>query len=141
MPKHPSEEQLAFHYAVYAKVCEIPYGHVTSYGRIAKLIDCPERPRQVGMSLKYKDKYLPYLTDDEQTLLFKEEIPWWRVINSQGIISKRETVQAEKRQVERLRSENVDVEERDWTAASTPPSSWTKYHVDFAKYGWFPEEQ
>ena len=106
MARHPSEEQLAFHYAVYAKVCKIPPGHVTSYGCIAKLIDCPQRPRQVGMSLKYMSRYLCYLTDSEGRPLFKDEVPWWRVISSQGVISRRETVQDEQRQVERLKSEN-----------------------------------
>ena len=37
MPR--SEEADSWFYAVYSAVQEIPYGHVTSYGHIAKLLD------------------------------------------------------------------------------------------------------
>ncbi|VEU19332.1 DEKNAAC100807 [Brettanomyces naardenensis] len=142
MPKIPTEEQLTFHYAVYSKVCEIPYGQTTSYGHIAKLIHYPRNPRQVGMSLKHMDYYLQFLNDEDDRALFDpSSIPWWRVINSEGGISKRETPEAVRRQVERLRQEGVEVETQDWTRQSSAPSSWTPYHVNFQSYGWFPHVQ
>lgn len=141
MPKIPSDEQLAFHYAVYLKVCEISKGHVTSYGQIAKLIYCPQRPRQVGMSLKHMSYYTQFLrnptTDHE--LIQISSIPWWRVINSAGGISKRSTNREELEQVTKLRDEGIEVEKIEWTRRSNPPSSWTPYHIDLDRYGWFPE--
>lgn len=43
MPR--TDEASAFFFAVYSAVQEIPYGKVTSYGHIAKLIHCrKEKP-------------------------------------------------------------------------------------------------
>ncbi|QPG77027.1 hypothetical protein FOA43_004424 [Brettanomyces nanus] len=140
MPKIPTDEQLTFHYAVYSKILQIPKGHVTSYGQISRLIHCPRNARQVGMSLKHMDYYVEFLRDTNGDQIFDLSlIPWWRVINSQGTISKRDTDQAVLRQVQRLTDEDVEVEKFDWTSRSRPPSSWTPYHVDFQRYGWFPE--
>ncbi|KAG2161803.1 hypothetical protein D6D17_06592 [Aureobasidium pullulans] len=43
MPR--SEEAAAWTYAVYNAVREVPYGKVTSYGHIARLLGKPECPR------------------------------------------------------------------------------------------------
>lgn len=51
----------------------IPYGKVASYGQIAKLAGLPKHARLVGYVLKHLDK--------------ESQIPWYRVINSQGGIS------------------------------------------------------
>ena len=51
----------------------IPYGKVATYGQIAKLAGLPKHARLVGYVLKHLDK--------------SSEIPWYRVINSQGKIS------------------------------------------------------
>ena len=59
---------------VYALVCMIPAGRVATYGQIASYIDrCT--PRMVG--------YAMAATPPGQ------DIPWHRVINSQGLISVR----------------------------------------------------
>lgn len=51
----------------------IPYGKVASYGQIARLAGLPKHARLVGYLLKHLDK--------------ESQIPWYRVINSQGRIS------------------------------------------------------
>lgn len=103
MPR--TDEASAFFYAVYSAVQEIPYGKVTSYGHIAKLVNCrkekpeptptdrhmwltklntktAERPRQVGVCMKH-------LPNDPEATHHSGNVPWQRVINAKGIISPR----------------------------------------------------
>jgi methylated-DNA-protein-cysteine methyltransferase-like protein len=60
---------------IYATVRRIPYGRVSSYGRIAELAGYPGRARLVGYALH------------ALRLSGGEEVPWWRVINHAGRIS------------------------------------------------------
>ncbi|KZF21231.1 DNA binding methylated-DNA--cysteine S-methyltransferase [Xylona heveae TC161] len=116
-----SEEAEAWFAAVYEAVQEIPRGKVTSYGHIATLLDCPERPRQVGVSLKH----LP--SSERSDLAFHEgNVPWQRVINAKGIISPRAS--GASRQAAALRREGVEVGR----------GSLGEFTVDFSRYGWFP---
>jgi methylated-DNA-protein-cysteine methyltransferase-like protein len=55
---------------IYAVVRQIPYGRVASYGQVGKLVGCTAR--QVGYALHAS---------------LGEDVPWQRVINSQGKIS------------------------------------------------------
>src|SRR5436189_6224463 len=96
-----SDEAEAFFHAVYSAIQEIPYGKVTSYGHIAKLIgrrkdstgriismtnwNIAECPRQVGVCLKH----LPSQVDNPNAKFHNENVPWQRVINSKGMISPR----------------------------------------------------
>ena len=92
-----------FYTQVYAVVWRIPYGKVTSYGRIAKMLGRPRAARAVGYALNaLKDK-----KDDPAFT----HIPWQRVVNAQGRISivNRETSAND--QAERLRSEGIDVDQ------------------------------
>jgi methylated-DNA-protein-cysteine methyltransferase-like protein len=66
MPKHTFTEE------VIEIIREIPEGKVTSYGRIAKTAGNPRAARQVVRVL--------------HTYGEKEDLPWWRVINSVGQI-------------------------------------------------------
>ncbi len=92
-----------FYTQVYAVVWRIPYGKVTSYGRIAKMLGRPRAARAVGYALNA-------LKDKKNDPAFAN-IPWQRVINSQGRISivNRETSAND--QAELLRSEGVEVNE------------------------------
>jgi len=96
MPR--TDEAEAFFYAVYSAIQEIPYGQVTSYAHIARLVGTREspyssilahsnmasaqRPRQVGVCLKH-------LSSDTSQNFNNGNVPWQRVINSKGIISPR----------------------------------------------------
>ena len=92
-----------FYEQVYAVVRQIPRGKVTSYGRIAKMLGAPTAARAVGYALRaLKDK-----GDDPAYA----DIPWQRVVNSQGRISIVNREHGAQRQAELLRSEGVEVSE------------------------------
>ncbi|AXY00655.1 MGMT family protein [Vibrio alfacsensis] len=80
---------------IFAVIHQIPKGKVTTYGEIAKLASYPGYARHVG-------KALGNLPEGSQ-------LPWFRVINSQGKISlKGEDLQRQKRKLE---AEGVEVSE------------------------------
>ncbi|UCG25687.1 MAG: MGMT family protein [Chloroflexota bacterium] len=92
-----------FYEQVYAVVRQIPRGEVTSYGRVAKMLGAPNAARAVGYALRaLKDK-----GDDPAY----SDIPWQRVVNSQGRISIVNREYGAQRQAELLRSEGVEVSE------------------------------
>ncbi|MGS0674586.1 MGMT family protein [Shewanella sp. 0m-4] len=76
-------------------VSMIPEGKVCSYGKVADLAGLPGRARYVSKALK--------LAPDELNL------PWHRVINSQGKISFAEHSSPFIEQMQRLRSEDIIV--------------------------------
>ena len=81
---------------IYAVVDQIPLGKVATYGQIAKIVGrCS--PRSVG----YAMAAVPFGTD----------IPWQRVINSQGKVSDRRRGQGAARQREWLQEEGVVFDE------------------------------
>lgn len=71
---------------------QIPYGHVATYGQIAKLAGIPGQARQVGYALSAsRDNH----------------IPWHRVINAKGEISPRSDSAFERLQRDLLEHEGV----------------------------------
>lgn len=67
-------EDDSLYHRIYAVVCQIPYGHVATYGQIAAIVGkCTAR--SVGFAMAA----VPAGTD----------IPWHRVINHEGRISSR----------------------------------------------------
>ncbi len=73
MPRHFSAASEELARQILQVVALIPYGKVASYGQIAKMAGLPKHARLVGYVLKHMDS--------------EAEIPWHRVINSQGKIS------------------------------------------------------
>ncbi len=73
----------------------IPTGQVSSYGKIADLAGLPGRARYVSRALKSAPSHL--------------NLPWYRVINSQGKISFTENTVNFIEQVQLLRSEGIEV--------------------------------
>jgi methylated-DNA-protein-cysteine methyltransferase-like protein len=65
---------MTFKEAVILLVKKIPKGKVASYGQIAAMAGQPRAARQVGQILKIID-------------IANLEVPWWRVVNSKGVIS------------------------------------------------------
>lgn len=85
---------------IYGLVLRIPRGRVMTYGQIARLLDDRYSPRLVGWALHVTPK-------DERN------IPWHRVINSQGGISTgRVTIQEPNLQRWLLEAEGVLFDER-----------------------------
>jgi len=64
-----------FHEKFYAVIARIPKGRVVTYGQIAAMAGLGRRARMVGQALRSTPDGL--------------EIPWHRVINSQGTVSPR----------------------------------------------------
>ncbi len=73
----------------------IPTGSVSSYGKVADLAGLPGRARYVSKALKLAPEAL--------------NLPWHRVINSQGKISFKQNSQPFQTQTELLRLEGVEV--------------------------------
>lgn len=78
---------------IYAVVRRIPRGLVASYGQVAKLAGLPGRARQVG--------YAMYALQAGTT------VPWQRVINAAGRVSRRRVPGAELTQRMLLEREGV----------------------------------
>lgn len=81
-----------------AMVRHVPFGRVATYGQIAKLIGLPKNARQVGTVLRS-------LPDDS-------DVPWHRVLNSQGKISERDERVFEGLQRHLLEEEGVEFDNR-----------------------------
>ena len=65
-----------FDTTVYRLVARIPRGRVATYGQIAALLGYPRSARAVGRAMKHAPAHLP----------------WHRVVNAQGSISRRANV-------------------------------------------------
>lgn len=78
---------------IYSIVALIPEGTVTTYGRVAALAGIPGQARQVGYALA--------------ALAAGHDLPWHRVINSRGEISRRADGNCDERQRALLESEGV----------------------------------
>jgi methylated-DNA-protein-cysteine methyltransferase-like protein len=93
---------------VYRLVRQVPPGQVTSYGAIARMLGQPHAARTVGWALNS----LPEGSD----------VPWHRVINSQGRISTSSHEQGLGLQRALLEAEGVEFDERG--------------RVDWKRFGW-----
>lgn len=94
---------------IYTTVCRIPYGKVSSYGRVADLAGFAGQARLVGYALHA-------LRTNTYTV---GEIPWWRVINAAGRISNEYEPQMQRSMLE---TEGVSFNTND--------------RVDFARFLW-----
>ena len=88
---------------VYKVVRCIPPGKVSSYGRIAAMLGYPRAARAVGYALSA-------LRQPNQDGYTSANVPWQRVVNSQGRISIRHREATANKQAEMLRSEGVAVD-------------------------------
>ena len=82
---------MRFRSAVYALVRRGPRGHVVTYGQVAALVRHPRSARAVGAAMKQ----------------CPEGVPWHRVVNAQGGISRRRVVSGMLTQRIRLEQEGV----------------------------------
>ena len=73
MPEHSGRSSDELARQILQVVALIPYGKVASYGQITRMAGLPKHARLVGYLLKHLDS--------------AADIPWHRVINSQGKIS------------------------------------------------------
>jgi len=78
---------------IYSVVRRIPRGRVATYGQIAELAGLEGHARQVGYAL--------------HSLRGDSGVPWHRVVNSFGEVSRRSDSDSDELQVELLRAEGV----------------------------------
>ena len=78
---------------IYKVVQRIPHGRVATYGQVAGLAGLPGHARQVGYAL--------HATPDDL------DLPWHRVINARGEISRRHDAQFQNIQAQLLAAEGV----------------------------------
>jgi methylated-DNA-protein-cysteine methyltransferase related protein len=78
---------------IYAAVRRIPRGRVASYGQVARMAGLPGRARQVGYAM--------------YALPAGSKVPWHRVVNAQGKVSRRRVPGAELTQRMLLERERV----------------------------------
>lgn len=93
---------------VYRLVRQVPPGKITSYGAIAHMLGNPRGARTVGWAL--------------HSMLEDSDVPWWRVVNSQGRISTSCWEHDAGQQRELLEAEGVEFDERGY--------------VDWERFGW-----
>ena len=79
---------------IYTIVRRIPAGKVATYGQIARLAGLAGHARQVGYAMN--------------ALAHDADVPWHRVINAKGEISKRANPDDEKIQREFLEDEGIE---------------------------------
>ncbi|MEA3362975.1 MAG: MGMT family protein [Thermodesulfobacteriota bacterium] len=92
--------------SIYNRVRQVPPGYVATYGQIARLVGCTART--VGFAMAA----LPAGSD----------IPWQRVINSQGKISPRTDGEGNILQCDLLEAEGLHFDQ--------------KRQIDLDQYGW-----
>ena len=86
-----------FRQRVFQLVKKIPKGQVVSYGQVAAALGSPTAARQVGWAL--------HSLDESQN-----GIPWWRVVNNQGVLTIKGNWEATKElQRQLLLKEGIDV--------------------------------
>ena len=96
-----AKNEVNFYQQVYAVVRRVPRGKVTTYGRVAAMLGRPRAARAVGYALNA-------LRDDLPT---HANVPWQRVINSQGRISIVNREHSARQQADLLRAEGINVSE------------------------------
>lgn len=89
-PKKPNREWAK---NVWKVVCDIPPGHVLTYGEVARLSGMPRYARRVSQAMRWAPRNL--------------QLPWHRVINAQGKISFPPNSSGWRRQKELLEGEGV----------------------------------
>ena len=113
MPQYSSPPNpQAYYQQVWDIARQIPRGKVATYGQIAKLI-----PPPMGVDLDAYTAFSPRWVGGAMAAC-PDDVPWQRVINSQGKISEREGAE---KQRQLLEEEGI---------------LFVKDKVDLKKYGW-----
>jgi len=116
----PSHKQL-YYDQVWSLVREIPCGKVATYGQIAKMLSVPE-----GISL---DEYKIYSARWVGLAMSAcpDDVPWQRVVNSQGKISHQTQAGVQKQLLESegvlFSNEKLSLKEYQWSGAEQSDES------------------
>ena len=108
----------SFFEQVYRLVRQIPSGKVTSYGAIARMLGNPHAARTVGWALHSLPPSVPSSGEDERG----GDVPWHRVINSEGRITTSCQEHGDNLQRTLLEAEGIEFDEHG--------------HTDWDRFGW-----
>ena len=89
------EEHTDFFNQVYSVVKQIPYGKVTTYGHIARLLGTAKSARMVGWAMNASHKL--------------EDVPAHRVVNRNGLLTGKMHFETPKTMEKRLQEEGIEV--------------------------------
>ena len=98
---------------IYAVVRRIPRGRVATYGQVARLAGLPGHARQVGYAL--------------HAMATERPVPWHRVINARGEVSRRSYPGSDEAQRRFLEREGVEFDARG--------------RIDLARFQWRPRSR
>lgn len=107
-----NKKLINFYERVYKIVKIIPKGKVMTYGQIAGIISTPRAARMVGFAMR---------------ACLDKNVPWQRIINSQGMISIVNPLASKQLQAELLKREGVKVIFQQGN-----------YYIDLKKYLYHP---
>jgi methylated-DNA-protein-cysteine methyltransferase-like protein len=96
---------------VYAVARQIPYGKVTSYGAIAKVLGAARSARMVGWAMNASHNL--------------EDVPAYRVVNRKGLLTGKHHFDGTNLMQQLLESEGIEVIDNQI--------------IDFEKHFWMPE--
>jgi methylated-DNA-protein-cysteine methyltransferase related protein len=113
--REPSKTEV-FRERVYGWIRRIPKGKVATYGQIAVLAGYPRQARRVGQALG-----APHMPSD---------VPWQRVINSQGRVSDRAP------RIDRAIGAREDEQQRRLTREGV---KFVRGKTDLDRFGWRPK--
>lgn len=118
----PAAEQAVFYYAVWQIARQIPRGQVSTYGQIAEYIPVP-----VGIAPDIFKAFRARWTGNAMAAC-PPDVPWQRVINSQGKISIRQGADEQRRLLEAEgvvfdSHERVDLKRYGWAG---PDNNWLR---------------
>jgi methylated-DNA-protein-cysteine methyltransferase-like protein len=128
---------------IYRVVRRIPRGRVATYGQVAELADLPGCARQVGYALHALSDDIHDETDDEadgethgeKSAASAAAVPWQRVVNARGEISRRSSPGIEPIQQQLLEAEGVEFDARgrlDLSSVRWAPRSRKRPEESFA---------
>lgn len=105
-------DQQVFYEEVWELVRQVPYGRVVTYGQIAQMIPAPP-----GVEIEEYKAFGPRWVGGAMAAC-PDDVPWQRVINSQGKISKRPGTERQRQLLEKegieFVKDKVDLKVYQW---------------------------
>ncbi|HNB54804.1 MAG TPA: MGMT family protein [Anaerolineales bacterium] len=114
----PPPDPQAYYEQVWRFARQIPYGQVATYGQLAQMIEPP-----VGIDLETYRAFSPRWAGNAMAAC-PPDVPWQRVINSQGKISVRPGAEQQRKLLEGegviFVKDKVDLKKFGWKGLSEP---------------------
>ena len=108
----PRTEQHAFNEQIWNLAREVPKGKVATYGQLAQMLSPPQ-----GFSPEDYKAFSPRWAGDAMAAC-PDDVPWHRIINSQGKISLKRDAQRQQRLLEdeglEFVNDKIDLKRHQW---------------------------